>query len=253
MTDVSVERKKQLIRELAEQLGIRIRELENTRTKGLWFRAPRFEALSATAEKFADIMVGATGTERSQAAEDLVDHYWQHDTNRTEKSERGGNRSGMKVIVRCGHSAPRIFEGLQARVEHWQKVKTIAPPGETPADAAKRVALAERYTRVRDPKVHVGRPRKAIRGIEVRQTSGGTNLDAITWEVGRLFLEHGDAALADDVLDAVLDNGGTHAPGVAPSSALQDIRTRIQVAIDSAATPPNEVKLLEKALAALGP
>ena len=150
MADASVERKKQLIRELAEQLGIRIQELKEAGHKGQGFRGPQFEALAAAAEKFADIMAGTTVMERSQAAEDLVQHYWQHNTNRTEKSEGGGTRSGMKYMVRCGHGARRIHEGLQARVEYWQGVKNIAPPGEKPAEAATRMALAERYTSIRN-------------------------------------------------------------------------------------------------------
>ncbi|WP_270937842.1 hypothetical protein [Falsiroseomonas oryzae] len=253
MTDESVERKKQLIRQLADELGIRIRELETSGTRGLRFRSPHHEALAATARKFADIMAGATGEVQARAADDLVEHYWHHHTNRTEKSEKGGSRSGMKVMVRCGHDAHRIYEQLQARVEYWQSVKNTSQPGETPADAAKRVALAERYTKVRNQssKIHVGRPRKVIGAIEIKETSGGTNPDSITWEVGRMFLQHGDAVLADDVIDAILDNGGAIAATSAPSPALQDILARVQAAITSAALPPHEVKRLQKVLAVL--
>jgi len=256
MTDPSIERKKQLIWDLAEELGIKIRELKETGRRGQGFRGPQFEALAAAAEKFADIMAGTTSMERSQAAEDLVEHYWKHDTDRTEKSEGGGSRSGMKVMVRCGYGARLIHEGLQTRVDHWQTVKNTSPPGERPAEAAERMALAERYTSIRNqtpPKKHAGRPGKVIGPIEIKQTAGGTNSNSITWEVGRLFLDHGDAVLADDMLDAILDNGGALTTSVLPSFALQDILARVQTAIDSVATPSHEVKLLRKALAALDP
>jgi hypothetical protein len=253
MTDESMERKKQLIRQLAEELGIRIEELEKTKTRGLGFRAPRYDALASMAASFAEIMAGAPRATREQAANDLVEHYWRHHTNRTEKSEQGGSRAGMKVMVRCGHDTRRIYECLQARVEHWQRVKNTAQPGETPVEAAKRVALAERYTKIRNQnsKIHVGRPRKVIGTIEIKETSGGTNPDSITWEVGRLFLQHGEAVLADDVIDAILDNGGPIAPSGSPSPALQDILTRMQGANASAAMPPHEIERLQKALAAL--
>lgn len=256
MTDANVERKKQLIRELAEELGIRIRELKETGHRGQGFRGPQFAALAAAAENFDKIMAGTTGTQRSQAAKDLVDHYWRHHTDRTEKSKKGGNEAGMEVMVRCGQGARRIHEGLQARVEHWKRVKKTVPPGETPTAAATRMALAERYISIRNqnlPHKHVGRPSKNIGKIEIKQLSGGANSNTITWEVGRLFLVHGDAVLADDVLDAILDNGGPLATVVAPSQTLLHIVTQVQAAIGSPATPPHELKRLQKALAALDP
>jgi hypothetical protein len=155
-----------------------------------------------------------------------------------------------------GYGARRIHERLQARVDHWQKVKNTSPPGETPAEAATRVALAERYTSIRNQtaqKKHAGRPGRVIGAIEIKQTAGGTNANTITWEVGRMFLDHGDAVLADEVLDAILDNGGPLRSFVTKSPVLQDILVQIQIAINSEGLPPDETRRLRKALVALDP
>lgn len=256
MTDASIEQKKQRLWALAAELGYNLKKIKEPGTRGQTFRGPKFEALAVAAEKFADIMHGSTTMERSQAAEDLVEHYWTHYTDRTEKSEGGGTRSGFKVMVRCGHGARRIHEGLQARVDHWQKVKNTSPPGETPAEATARIALAERYTSIRNqtaPKKHAGRPGRVIGAIEIKQTAGGTNPNTITWEVGRMFLNHGDAALADEVLDAILDNGGPLRSFVPKSPMVQDILVQIQIAINSEGLPPDEMRRLRKALVALDP
>ena len=61
------------------------------------------------------------------------------------------------------------------------------------------------------------------------------------------------AVALDEVLDAILDNGGPLRSFVTKSPVLQDILVQIQIAINSEGLPPDETRRLRKALVALDP
>ena len=247
MSQTDVERKRELLRQLAEELGFRLQGIGGEK-RGAAFRAQRFQVLAETAAKFAIAMKGATPTEYRRSADELVESYWNGDTGRTDKSDGGGTPSGYKDIVKCGRDATRIYSRLQGRLDHWQSVRDVALPHEVQADRAQRIATADKYLQIRDPKKHVGRPFRAFEIFQVPATSGGTNRDSTSWAVARMFLEYGDSVLADDVLDAILDNGGPLVGSAHPSADFLDIVRRFEAMIASDGTPRHERVLLEKAL-----
>ncbi|MCA3350186.1 MAG: hypothetical protein INF97_06300 [Roseomonas sp.] len=118
MTNSDMERKRALLKALAAELGVRLKD-STTGERGAKFRAERFKVLAETAEKFENVMQGSTPEDYIIEAEKFVDDYW-NKLERTEKSNNGGARKGFTDIIKCGRGAGLILKSLQARHDHWQ-------------------------------------------------------------------------------------------------------------------------------------
>jgi len=244
------DRKLKLLYALAKELGVRLQSIDKKK-RGEDFRAERFQALAEIAGKFADSMTGSTPSEYSRAADVLVNEYWNNNTNRTEKSEKGGTPNGYKQIVKCGHDAGKIYERLQQRIDFWKSERAREGVGEKEMDRLRRKDLAERYIQIRDPKKHNGRPGREIDGVPIRASTGGTNRDSTSWEVARLFTEYGQRVLSDDVLDAILDNGGAAHASARGGISVADLVGFCEQAIVENQLRPDEMTLVRQALALL--
>lgn len=247
MTDSDMERKRELLKALAKELGVRLKDAPSGE-RGKKFRAERFMILAEIAAKFENVMQGSTLVQYNREAEKFVEDYWNNHLDRTEKSNKGGVRKGYTDLVKCGSGAGRIFDGLQARIDHWQAFHDHIPASETLSERARRRELANRFLKQRDAKKHLGRPSKVIGEIEIHALPGGSPLESIAFALARYLLEYGDKALSDDVLDAMLDNGGPKNGRPETSKTFADLVAQCEALISSGSLPNEELSRLKQAL-----
>jgi hypothetical protein len=250
MTNSDMERKRALLKALAAELGVRLKDA-TTGERGAKFRAERFKVLAETAEKFENVMHGSTTEDYNIEAEKLVDDYWNNHLDRTEKSNKGGARKGYRDIIKCGRGAGLILKGLQARHDHWQVYYDHLEPTESPTERARRRALARRYLQQRDAKKYLGRPHRIVDGIVIHALSGGSPLDSCFAAVARYFLDNGERVLTDEFLDAMLDNGGPLNSVGQASGVVSDLIEQCEAILESGNLPSSELSLVRKALKAL--
>ena len=82
MSHPDFERKRELLRQLAAELGVKLQGIGDNQ-RGSGFSAQRYHILAETADQFAKAMRGATLTEYRQSSAELVDMYWKNNTQRT--------------------------------------------------------------------------------------------------------------------------------------------------------------------------
>lgn len=254
MTSDDVLRKTELIRQLAAELGIKLQGMPKNKNGQGRFMTPTLQALAGTAKDFDSIMKGAPRDEYFRAADNLVEDYIKINTNRTGKSEKGGFRSQYKNVIKCGQMAESILKNLQARVEYWKQYANTPMTNETEEQRRYRIALADRFTTRRDPKKknQRGRPYREIGSVVIKESDGGTDELSTVSEMARLFRDHCDIILNDEVLDAILDNGGRIESVARPlSPRFRELVPRCSDMLESLDTSEHERGLLQKALSAL--
>lgn len=250
MTNSDMERKRALLKALAAELGVRLKD-ETSGERGAKFRAERFKVLAETAEEFENVMQGSTPEDYDIEAEAFVDDYWNNHLDRTKKSNKGGARKGFTDIIKCGRGAGLILKGLQARHDHWQAYHDHLEPTESPPERARRHALARRYLQQRVSKKHLGRPHRIINGIDIRALPGGSPLESYVSAVARYFLDYGERVLTDEFLDAMLDNGGPLNSRGEAFGVVSDLIEQCEAILESGNLPSPELSLVRKALKAL--
>ena len=194
-----------LIRRLAKELDLNIEIKSKNSEKGERkrnFFTSEFIALYQTAERLEKNFVQYPNEDYREYVESLVEEFWQFHTRRTGKSRKGGTDARYKHIIKHGARAKNIFQRLQDRLDFWNDPNN----GRTREEA-------DRYLKKRKPEKFFGRPARRIDLIEIKFLEGELNDGALTGEVARHYEEHGDIALSDEVLDALLDNGGPKVVG----------------------------------------
>jgi len=152
--------------------------------------------------------------DRLRAVPLLVKNLWDNKTERTEKSEKGGNKNVFERIIISGQGARRIAQALQKRVEFWNEQKKTAQTIVDGRIKKEKIDIAERYIQNSDSKRHNGRPLKNFEPtskyhpeimIHARKPMPRVAMldDAILF-----FRRHDEDIFLDEVLDAILDNGG---------------------------------------------
>ncbi len=204
--------------------------------------------MAETGAKFEVFIQGFTPAEYERRAQVLAAEYWKNATDRTEKSEGGGNLKGYTDIIKCGKGATLILRSLQARDDYWQAYHDRIDPAETSAERAIRHALANRYLKQRKANKHFGRPARTVDGIVIRGLTGGAPLESYFSTMARYFLEYGERVLTDEFLDAVLDNGGLRPNEREPSSSLRELIENCHEIIEADCLPRDELSLVKKAL-----
>ena len=194
-----------LIRRLAEELDLEIEIKSKNSGRGERkrnFFTGEFVALYQIAEKLERIFVHYPNEDYRGYVERLVEEYWKFHTRRTGKSKKGGTDARYKHIIKQGARAKLIFQRLQDRLDFWNDPNN----GRTREEA-------NRYLKKREREKFFGRPARRIGRIEIKFLDGELNDGALTGEVARLYEQYGDDALSDEVLDALLDNGGPKVVG----------------------------------------
>lgn len=202
------------------------------------FRAPRFEAQWKLAQKFSGEFPNMPDEQRQRKANELARELWSNYTNRTEKSELGGGLTNVEHMILCGSSARKIIEDLQSRIDYWRSMSQEERGLNEDADQ-EGATKALRYLEVcgKAPKnpndqdgdfKHYGRQATMVNGIPISRR-GATNRDSQVAEAARMFRDYGEAALAPEILDAVLDNGGRYiSKAQSGSPAFQKVRQSVE-------------------------
>ena len=220
------------------------------------FRAPRFEAQWKLAQKFSGEFLSMPDEQRQRKANELARELWSNYTNRTEKSESGGALTNVEHMILCGSSARKIIEGLQSRIDYWRSMSQGAHDLTEDADQ-EGATKALRYLEVcgKAPKSpndqdgdfkHYGRQATTVNGIPVSRR-GATNRDSQVAEAARMFRDYGEPALAPEVLDAVLDNGGRYISNARSGSpAFQKVRQSVERSLKDETLTLSERDLLNE-------
>jgi hypothetical protein len=200
--DENAVRRLDLLRQLAEELGVELRLPGVPREEG-GFLSRNLKALCDIAERLDGSFPDATDKERRKNVEDLVDLYIKTETKRSEASKAGGFRTRYIAILSHGKNAKKLLYTLQKRLEYWKSELKLAKN----AGDHTRELVCRRFTEVSDAKKHFGRPFAVIGGNMIGQ-SKGTNRHALLAQFADYYSEMGDEVLEDRFLDAFLDNGG---------------------------------------------
>jgi hypothetical protein len=195
------------------------------------FGSPRFAGLARVGQAYATFLIHGKvndfeGAQARDAAEAAARSFVASFTAQTDKSAKGGKHAGYTTTIRLGDSAQTLIAALNRRVKYWENAADSykADSNMSPAEKARMIAESDRFTKLAklcpaveggNPDIdgkratHTGRPSKTVNGIALPY-KGATNRDSQLAEASRLYMQHGEAFLRDDVLDAFLDNGGKH-------------------------------------------
>jgi hypothetical protein len=193
------------------------------------FGSPRFAGLARVGQAYATFLIHGKvndfeGAQARDAAEAAARSFVASFTAQTDKSKAGGKHAGYVNTIRLGDAAPTLIAALNRRVKYWENAADAykADAAMAPAEKARMIAESNRFTQIAKacpvveggtmtkddkPATHAGRPSKTVNGIALPY-KGATNRDSQLAEASRLYAQHGEAFLRDDVLDAFLDNGG---------------------------------------------
>lgn len=194
------------------------------------FSTPMFRGLADLGVMWAGAFNDYDSPDAVETAKGLADSFMNSYTGASAKTKAGGTGAGYTALIRCGNAAPTIHQRLANRLEYWQSVLDSVKTDNTEEGKAKR-ETAKRYTvtpgdsldkngawptkKDKDgndvptmPKYN-GRKADVYNGIPLPHR-GGCDRKAMLAVLANLYREHGDSALHNDVLDAVLDNGGRY-------------------------------------------
>jgi hypothetical protein len=194
------------------------------------FSTPMFRGLADLGPMWASAFNDGDSPDAVETAKGMADSFMGSFTKATDKTKAGGTGAGYVALIRCGSSAPTIHQRLANRLEHWQAIADSVKDDNTEAGKATR-ETAKRYTitpgdslradgswptkKDKDgneiptmPKYN-GRAEGIYNGIPLPHR-GGCDRKAMLAALANLYREHGDSALHNDVLDAMLDNGGKY-------------------------------------------
>jgi hypothetical protein len=193
------------------------------------FGSPRFAGLARVGAAYASFLLNGKvndreGAQARDAAEAAARSFVASFTAQSDKSAKGGKNAGYVSTIRLGDAAPTLIAALNRRVKYWEYAADSykADSNMTPAEKARMIAESDRFTKLAklcpaveggNPDIdgkratHSGRPSRMVNGVALPY-KGATNRDSQLAEASRLYAQHGDAFLRDDVLDAFLDNGG---------------------------------------------
>lgn len=183
------------------------------------FKTLRFTGLADMGTLFGTRINDPSSDTALAVASDMVVSFMSSFTATTAKTKAGGTEAMLGRVVRCGVSAPKLLNAMQARLDHWQAIRDSANESDNPQEAKAARDQADRFLIVADspkkddkgvvvkPARYAGRPATVVNGIAI-EAGSGTNRTAQLAQAAALFLAYGDDALKPAVLDALLDNGG---------------------------------------------
>lgn len=193
------------------------------------FNTPAFRGLADLGPELATSVNDLDSPLAMELARGMAETFSNNFTGATDASKNGGTMAGYAALIRTGQKAPTIHTRLANRLEYWLAKLDSVKDDKT--DEGKAMAeTARRYTvipgdslkadkswptkKVGDedvpkmPKFN-GREACVVNGIALPHR-GGTDRKAMMAALANLYLAHGDSALHDSVIDAVLDNGGRY-------------------------------------------
>lgn len=205
------------------------RALDATRLV-MGFSTPMFRGLADLGPMWAGAFNDYDSPDAVETAKGMADSFMGSFTKATEKTKGGGTGAGYVALIRTGNHAPTIHQRLANRLEYWQSVADSLKDDNTPEGKARR-ETAKRYTVVPGDSLRAdgswpakkdkdgnevptmpkfnGRKADTYNGIPLPHR-GGCDRKAMLAALANLYREHGDSALHNDVLDAILDNGGRY-------------------------------------------
>lgn len=191
------------------------------------FTTIRFKAMGAVAKAFGENAPwnDPHSDVPASIAQDMAVSFMESFTGTTKKTKAGGTEQAIGRFIRTGLHGARIIAALQARLDHWTTYRADAEgEGLEPSERKAIKDRADEFLKLADsaktdkttgvvvkPAKYMGRMGVVVNGITIGtpgQRRGGTNRTAQLTEAAALFIQHGDTALDDDVLDALLSNGG---------------------------------------------
>lgn len=185
------------------------------------FATLRFQGMAAMGKAFGEAGLNdPTGEQAVSISEAMVVSFMASFTASTAKTKAGGTEAGVARFIRTGSAAPRLLAALQQRLSHWQAIRDSANESEDASEAKAIRDSADRYLKLADsdkldkatgkvvrPKKWKGRPGAQIGNIVIPAGSGANRTSQLA-QIAALYHQHGDEVMRDDVLDALLDNGG---------------------------------------------
>lgn len=212
------------------------------------FGTIRFKAFASVGAAFGAAFNDPTSKPAREALEGAALSFLSSMTAKSADTLKGGGVIGAaKSIIGLGTDAERLRAMMQNRLEHWQAMKDVAD-AEGGEDAVAKRELAMRYLapcgptpdangqpKVNDkgkvivPK-HNGRPVTTITvgSTKVRVPAGGqTNRESMFAFAAAFMAKHGDVVLNEQVIDALLDNGGRY------KADPDNVMTHASTALDS--------------------